>query len=196
MTWTNHSTPEKFFGKGYDLASSELTLTANAHAGVTVGAMTADATDLITVVGHCLRVGDKVQFATDTTLPSGLAVATDYFVISTPDADTFTVAAGSVFGTVIDTTDAGTGTHSLVVMGLLPEITDAEADPTTGDARKVIYGMLEMLYAKFSGLPLADRPTKIDFTRTTTEDQATGEFVKRYNITIRTGAAQLEVANE
>jgi len=196
MSWTEHSTPEKFFGKGYSLASSELKLTSDGHAGVTVGTVTADdTTEVLTSVGHCLRVGDKVQFTTTTTLPAGLALATNYFVRSTPDADTFTVSA-SVGGALLDITDTGTGTHSIVVMGLLPEITNAEANATTGDSRRVIYGLLEMLYSKMQNLDSADRPTKLTILRATYEDTNTGEFVKTFTITVRASATGFEVADE
>ena len=97
---------------------------------------------------------------------------------------------------MLDITDTGTGTHSIVVKGLLPEITNAEANATTGDSRRVIYGLLEMLYSKMQNLDSADRPTKLTILRATYEDTNTGEFVKTFTITVRASSTGFEVADE
>lgn len=72
------------------------------------------ATDVITSTSaHGLAVGDRVRFTTTTTLPAGLSPATDYYVLTVPSTTTLTVSA-SDGGSVIDITDTGTGTHSMV----------------------------------------------------------------------------------
>jgi len=71
-----------------------------------------------------ILVGTKVRLTTTTTLPAGLALATDYYVIRLSDT-TFSLAtsyANSVAGTAINITDAGTGTHT--VNWLLPRYTN------------------------------------------------------------------------
>lgn len=75
------------------------------HAGVT---FTADATDdEITLADpDDLKVGDVVQLTTTGTLPAGLSLATDYWIL-----DDFQLAT-SATGSAIDITDAGTGTHT------------------------------------------------------------------------------------
>lgn len=77
-----------------------------------IGAFTADdSTDLITVGSdHGLVVGRIVRFTTTDTLPAGLALLTDYFVI----AVTPTTISVSLYpnGTAVDITDTGTGTHT------------------------------------------------------------------------------------
>jgi len=68
--------------------------------------------------------GTKVRLTTTTTLPAGLALATDYYVIKLSDT-TFSLAtsyANAVAGTAINITDAGTGTHT--VNWLLPRYTN------------------------------------------------------------------------
>jgi len=68
--------------------------------------------------------GTKVRLTTTTTLPAGLALATDYYVIKLSDS-TFSLAtsyANAVAGTAINITDAGTGTHT--VNWLLPRYTN------------------------------------------------------------------------
>jgi len=68
--------------------------------------------------------GTRVRLTTTTTLPGGLATATDYYVIKVSDT-TFKLAttyANAVAGTQINITDAGTGTHT--VTWLLPRYTN------------------------------------------------------------------------
>lgn len=59
----------------------------------------------------------KVRFTTTTTLPTGLALNTDYWLVrvSATTARVATSFANAIAGTVIAFTDAGTGTHTLSV---------------------------------------------------------------------------------
>lgn len=61
--------------------------------------------------------GTKVRFTTTTTLPTGLSLATDYWLIrvSATTARVATSYANYVAGTAIAFTDAGTGTHTLTI---------------------------------------------------------------------------------
>lgn len=87
------------------------------------------ATDLCTYTSTTslpsnILTGTRVRFTTTTTLPAGLSLATDYYVIRVSDT-TYKVAssyANSVAGTAIDITDAGTGTHT--ISWLLPRYTN------------------------------------------------------------------------
>jgi len=60
---------------------------------------------------HNLDEDDVIRFTTTDTLPTGLALATDYYVVGTPANNTFFVSEAES-GTPIVYTDAGTGTHS------------------------------------------------------------------------------------
>ena len=89
---------------------------------------TADAgTDILTSTGSRgfsnLFPFTRVQLSTTTTLPGGLAAATDYFVIRISDTEIrlATSYANAVAGTAINITDGGTGTHTLNT--LLPRYT-------------------------------------------------------------------------
>jgi hypothetical protein len=91
---------------------------------------TADAgTDLCTWTSSAnipsnLLTGTRVRLTTTTTLPGGLATATDYYFIRMSDT-TFELAssyANALTGTQINITDAGTGTHT--VTWLLPRYTN------------------------------------------------------------------------
>jgi hypothetical protein len=78
--------------------------------------------DSITIVGHGYETGLKGQASSTGTLPSGLSVSTDYFVIVV-DVDTIKLAsslANALAGTQIDLTDQGTdgATHTFTATAL------------------------------------------------------------------------------
>lgn len=77
--------------------------------------VTAATTDIITGTAHGYKDGDKVQFTTTGTLPAGLSLTTDYYVIKI-DANTFKVSA-NLGGPVVDITDTGSGTHTANLKG-------------------------------------------------------------------------------
>ena len=117
---------------GFYRKTSVTTLTAEATTN-TLGfgdTFTADAgTDIITMTSTTNRPsnilrGTRVRLTTTTTLPAGLATATDYYVIKVTDS-TFQLAtsyANAIAGTAINITDAGTGTHTM--SRLLPRYTN------------------------------------------------------------------------
>lgn len=117
---------------GFYRVTSVTTTTAQATTN-TLGqsdTFTADAgTDLCTWTSSAnipsnLLTGTRVRLTTTTTLPGGLATATDYYFIRMSDT-TFELAtsyANAVAGTQIDITTAGTGTHT--VTWLLPRYTN------------------------------------------------------------------------
>jgi hypothetical protein len=63
------------------------------------------------------KSGTKVRFTTTTTLPTGLSLATDYWLVrvSATTARVATSYANYVAGTVVAYTDAGTGTHTMTI---------------------------------------------------------------------------------
>lgn len=75
--------------------------------------------DQLTLTTHAYQTGDgPVQLTTTGTLPAGLALATDYWII-VDDANTVRLAATfaeaiDASPTAVDITDAGTGTHTIV----------------------------------------------------------------------------------
>jgi hypothetical protein len=85
---------------------------------------TADAgTDICTHSNINLFPYTRVQLTTTTTLPAGLSLATDYYVIKVTDTTCkfATSYANAVAGTAVNITDAGTGTHTINT--LLPRYT-------------------------------------------------------------------------
>lgn len=71
------------------------------------------ADDEITLEDHGLVNDDAVTLTTDDTLPTGLSLATTYYVIVV-DKDTFSLAA-SAGGSAINITAVGAGTHTVVL---------------------------------------------------------------------------------
>ena len=73
------------------------------------------ASDYITEAAHGLMTGDQVQFTTSGTLPSALALATDYWIIRR-SSSTFQVAtspANAETGVAIDLAADGSGNHTV-----------------------------------------------------------------------------------
>lgn len=117
---------------GFYRVTSVTTTTAQSTAN-TLGrsdTFTADAgTDVCTYSSTAdfpsnILTGTRVRLTTTTTLPAGLSLATDYYVIRVDDS-TFQLAtsyANAVAGTAINITDAGTGTHTIT--WLLPRYTN------------------------------------------------------------------------
>lgn len=96
------------------LADTTASITASNPSDV--GFTTADvniSNNSVTVADHGLLTGTKIQLTTDDTLPDGLLVLTDYYVIKVSSSvfKFATSQADALAGTAIDLIDAGTGNH-------------------------------------------------------------------------------------
>jgi len=83
--------------------------------GVLEATVTAAVTDILTSNAHGLKVDDIIQLTTSTTLPAGISLTTDYYIIDVT-TNTFKIAA-TPGGTAIDVTGTGTGTHTFHLKG-------------------------------------------------------------------------------
>ena len=79
---------------------------------------------------------------------------------------------------------------------LLTELTDAEAHATTGDWRKIIFAIMEMIYTKWNAVASGDRPTKLTVAKSTTTNVATGVVTNTYTIRAYTSVSAQEVNAE
>ena len=88
-------------------------------------------TDTIEDNAHERETGDKVTFTTDGTLPGGLSLLTDYYVIKVADDERQYASslANALAGTQIDITSTGTGT--------LNEVPSAAGAPLFSDSEKL-----------------------------------------------------------
>jgi hypothetical protein len=189
--------PQAFFGKGYSLASSEIKLKTNTSAGTTTGTtfQGAASTNVLTFVSaHFLHVGERVTVTAGTTLPTGLTAAANYYVKTVPSGTTCTLSTSRGGATVALETD-GTGDNTLQVFGPLDEVTDTEANATSGDSRKVIFGLLEYLYNTYNTTPAADRPTKLNISRSGSV-LSDGTIEYSYFAQVTVGPTGVEVIDE
>lgn len=107
-------------------------------------------------VDHGLRVGMQVKLTTTTTLPTGLAVSTRYFVNRVNGHNIWFCKQRT--GTPIAITDVGTGTHSFAIIG------HVQYQPQSGDVnavgvfkcevRLVGGGVCETFPGSAAGIPL------------------------------------------
>lgn len=64
-------------------------------------------------------------------------------------------------GYTLDSNKAEFNTNSAGSNQLLTKLTDAQADPTTGDVRDVFRALCYMMYNSWSSIASANRPTKM-----------------------------------
>ena len=88
------------------------------------------------------------------------------------------------------------GSDITVPIATFPEMTDAEADATTGDIRKVLFAIMEQLWAKWLATATADRPAKMTINRGTSTDDRTGVVTKQFTLVFKTQVSGQEVADE
>ena len=85
---------------------------------------TAAVTGIITTgAAHGFTIGDKLQFTTADTLPDGLSLLTNYYVITTPSTTTITVSA-TLGGPSVTIGDTGTGVHTYHLKGKMIYVGD------------------------------------------------------------------------
>jgi hypothetical protein len=101
----------------YRLATTDVTGTGSRTLINTNTFTASSSSGLLLTFTNDFASGTKVRFTTTTTLPTGLALATDYWLVrvSATTARVATSYANYVAGTVVAYTDAGTGTHTLTI---------------------------------------------------------------------------------
>lgn len=98
------------------------------------------------------------------------------------------------------TVDAGNHliklTTAEAVVKAVPELTDAEANPTTGDIRKVIFALLEAIYQAQLAQLVADRPAQVVVYRSSQTDETTGIVTRTYTVVTKLAIGTIDVAAE
>lgn len=199
MAYTDYDTPGEFFGPGYSLSSNEVRLktatdTTGTVVGTTFGGNASDDT-LVFAAAHGLKIGDRIKVTQVTTIPGGISSGSTYYVKTVPTSTTVTLAA-TRNGNTIDITSNGTSDNTAAALGPLDEVTDTEANASTGDARKVIYGLMEAIYLKYLGIPSADRSARMTISTSSTVDSLTGRITKTYNVRFVLEPTGVEVVDE
>ena len=64
----------------------------------------------------------------------------------------------------------------------LPQLTAEEADAATGDICKILFAICEEMYQVFSGLPSADRPTRMTVAKAASANALSGAVTNTFTI--------------
>ena len=98
---------------------------------------------------------------------------------------------------------SGSGTSAAINFGIngntnatLPEITAAEANATTGDIRKIYYGIAEQLFQSYLAKAAADRPSRMVISKSSNVDATTGLITTNYAFQFVLAATGLDVTTE
>lgn len=99
----------------------------------------------------------------------------------------------------------GSGTSAAIKMGIsgntvdgetLPEITSSEANATTGDIRKIYYGLAEKMYKSYLDKATADLPNRMSFSKSSSVNSTTGLITTNYTFQFVLAATGLDVTAE
>jgi hypothetical protein len=113
----------------------------------------------------------------------------EFFNLS-PTTSGYSVAAGSI---TLGTFNGSTAAHRF-----LPELTDAQAAPSTGSVAQVLFALNEALFQRLNAikaLNAANAPTKFNISRSGYIDPATNEIVYTYSTTVRLSPGTLTAVN-
>lgn len=97
----------------------------------------------------------------------------------------------------------GSGTSAAIQMGIsgntnetLPEVTSSEANATTGDIRKIYYGLAEKMYQSYLAKATADLPNRMSFSKSSSVNSTTGLITTNYTFQFVLAATGLDVTTE
>ncbi|MHB0784439.1 hypothetical protein [Bradyrhizobium sp. 5.13L] len=119
------TTKKRIADRKYDAATNNITVVPSRPSAVTV---TIASPAVFTKVGHGLPLNAPVSLETSGALPTGLLPDTQYYIKTTPTADTFTLSA-TPGGAVINTTGSQSGTHKMgtdTIMGGAAYVIDSD----------------------------------------------------------------------
>lgn len=88
------------------------------------------------------------------------------------------------------------GTMITVPISSFPELSEAEADGSTGDIRKIMFAICQQAYAKYVALPTSDRPVKMVVTKNSTLDSATNVLTSTFTFKFLNEILSQDVAPE
>jgi hypothetical protein len=81
------------------------------------------------------------------------------------------------------------------ITDLTKELTQAEANPTTGDLREIVFSFLDHAWNYLNQLPTEDKPAKLIISKSASL-QANGEYQLSYNVSVRTVVSDEDIASE
>jgi len=99
----------------------------------------------------------------------------------------YTATAGSHLLSI--TTSTGTP-------ALASDLTNVEADTTTGDWRKICYSLMQMLYTKYTEVPEGNESNRMTFNRSSSTNDATGIMTRTFTAQFELDIGTPDVADE
>ena len=83
-----------------------------------------------------------------------------------------------------------------IPVATFPELSDAEANTSSGDIRKIVFAILEKLWLEWAATETANRPTKWTMTKSASVNTATGITTVQYVNTFSILTTGQDVADE
>ena len=74
---------------------------------------------------------------------------------------------------------------------LLTQLTDTDANATTGQTQQVVVALIEACYSRYLAIAAADRPSNLTITRQSSVDDATGVRTVNYIVTAKIDASTI-----
>lgn len=78
----------------------------------------------------------------------------------------------------------------------LPQLSDTEANATTGDIREIAFALMEALYTAWVAQGAAGRPVEMTIAKNVSPNPATGVLTNQYIVTIATTVLTQNVTPE
>lgn len=91
---------------------------------------------------------------------------------------------------------AAPGDGIFIPLTALPNLTPAEANDGTGDARKVLFEILRASFSNYSAMDAAARPARMTITRATPTGVDASKVRQGYTITFDLDVSNADVAPE
>lgn len=99
-------------------------------------------------------------------------------------------------GSAVASAFANSTQYLCIPMSSLPELTGTEANPTTGDFRKIQFAIEAAVYDAYQAIPSADRPTKWLCNRSSSVSDASDIITRNFTNQFNTETSGEEVADE
>lgn len=98
-------------------------------------------------------------------------------------------------GYTLNTNVVGFNTNDAATNKTLTQLTNTEANASTGDIREVMFAMLEAFYQAYIAKDNADRPSKLSISRNGTTT-STGNINYTYNVQVEVSPTAVNVTPE
>lgn len=88
------------------------------------------------------------------------------------------------------------GTYMKMAYTDFPQVTTTEGNSSTGDIRKIYFGLAEGMYQSYNAKAAADRPTRMALYKSTSADPVTGVITVTYTMTFQNAILTQDVIAE